>query len=487
MHANLEHHDDCRPTGAAAESGGAARGRAGRRCSPTAGSLPRRLLALWRDPITFLTALAAEQGDFAHVRLGTQHLYLLGHPALVQQAFVVRQRSFTKGAPLRKARLLLGDGLLTSDDERHRHQRRLIQPAFHRDALGRWGDVMSRYAGELEAGWRDGEVLDVARAMLGLAQRIVAKSLFDTDLQTAEAESAARALETFARGFGMLLLPGSRLLLALPIPAARRVWRARATLDALVYRMIAARAGDGRRDDVMSMLLDATDEDGRRMTAEQVRDEVMTLFLAGHDTTGHALAWSWHLLAQHPEVERTWHAELDEVLGERLPTADDVSRLPYTRQLLAESMRLYPPVPAMGRSAREAVELGGRSIPRGAIVEVCQWVLHRDARFFPDPERFAPERWTADFERELPPGAYLPFGIGPRMCIGMPFAWMAGVLALATIGRHWRLRPLDARPVERLARSITLRPRAGLPMRVERRGRDAREVVTVIGAAGSGA
>ena len=204
------------------------------------------------------------------------------------------------------------------------------------------------------------------------------------------------------------------------------------------------------------------------MSVEQVRDEVMTLFLAGHDTTGNGLAWTWLLLSRHPEVERKWHQELDSVLAGRLPKAEDVPRLRYTRQIFTESMRLFPPVPAVGRQATEAITLGGRQVPRNAIVEVSPWLLHRDPRFFPEPERFAPERWTAEFERSLAPGAFIPFGVGPRHCIGMPFAWTAAIVLLATLGQPWKLSHIGG-PIEMLPRSITLRPKQGLRMRIERR------------------
>lgn len=426
-------------------------------------SLVRSLGRLWRDPLAFFATLAREQGDLAHVRLGWQHLFLVGSPPLVYELMVTRHASFAKGAPLRRARVLLGDGLLTSEGDAHRRQRRCIQPAFDRRRLAGYVEVVARYGVEAQAGWVEGRPFEASAAMLRLAQRAVAKSLFDTDLEEERAREASRALDTLVGGFGLLLLLPP-LVLALPLPATVRLRRARATLDRLVAGMIADRRASGDRGDVLSMLIAGGMDDAL------VRDEVMTLFLAGHDTTGHALAWTWHLLARHPAAEALWHREIDAVVGDRLPTADDVRRLPYTRGVLAEAMRLFPPVPAIGRRATEPAVLGGVRVPRGAIVEVCPWLLHRDARWFPEPERFLPERWEGEADRRVPRGAYVPFGIGPRQCIGMDFAWLAATVLLVVLGRRWRLRPVDDRPVEFLPRSITLRPKHGLAMCAERRG-----------------
>lgn len=431
----------------------------------------RSLLALWRDPLGFLESLAREQGDFAQVRLGWVRLFLLNHPDLVQEVLATRHASFEKGHPLKKAGLLLGNGLLTSEGELHHRQRRLIQPAFHRQRIGAYAEVMARCAEELQSLWQDGGELDASVEMMRLSQRIVVRTLFDADVQEDEGRLAGRSLDALVQGFGLILLPGSEVLLRLPLPVTRRLRRAQTELDRLIFGWIRERRESGPRGDVLSMLLFARGEDGQSggMSEQQVRDEVMTLFLAGHDTTGNSLAWTWHLLARSPDVEAKWHRELDEVLGDRLPTAEDVGALRYTRQMFQESLRLFPPVPAVGRRAAEAVEVGGYRIPRGSVVEVSPWLLHRNPRYFPEPERFAPERWTEELERSLPKGAYFPFGLGPRLCIGMHLASLAGVILLATLGRRWRLRSASDQPVALLPRSITLRPRGGLRMRLERR------------------
>lgn len=425
-------------------------------------------LSLWRDPLGTFAQLAREQGDLAHLQLGWQHLFLLGHPSLVHELAVTRHADFSKGAPLKRTRLLLGDGLLTSEAAPHRTQRRRIQPAFHRRRIEGGIEAMSSTAAEAQEGWCDGARIDASAEMLRLAQRVVARALFDTELSQARALEAGQSLDALVRGFGLLLLPGSQLLLKLPLPATLRLRRARERLDELIFGMISERRATGDRGDVLSTLLLSEDEHGQRMSPQLVRDEAMTLFLAGHDTTGSGLAWTWYLLSQHPEVEERWHHELSAVLAGRAPKADDLPRLPFTRSLFAESMRLFPPVPAVGRRAERSVLIGGRRIPKGSIVEFCPRLLHRDARFFPDPERFAPERWTADFERSLPSGAYIPFGLGPRHCIGMPFAWAAGISVLASLGQRWRMHYCGG-SIETLPRSITLRPKHGLPMTLERR------------------
>ena len=443
---------------------------------PRLGAPPlwRSLPALWRDPLGFLESLAREQGDFAQVRLGWVRLFLLNHPDLVKEALVTKQASFEKGHPLKKARFQLGRGLLTSEGEFHRRQRGLIQPAFHRQRIAAYAGVLAHCAEEMQQRWQDGEELDASVEMMRLSQRAVVRALFDADVEEEEGRQAGRALDALVQGFGLILLPLSGLLLRLPLPAVRRLRRAQAELDRLIFRWIRERRENGDRGDVLSMLLFAEDEEGGGgMSEQQVRDEAMTLFLAGHDTTGNSLAWTWYLLSRHPGVEARWYRELDETLGDRLPTAEDLGRLRYTRQIFQESLRLFPPVPAVGRRAVEAVEIGGRTIPRGSVVEVCPWLLHRDPRFFPEPERFAPERWTEELEQRLPKGAYFPFGMGPRLCIGMHLAAMAGVVLLATLGRRWRMRSVSQRPVAILPRCITLRPQGGLRMRLERRCRPA--------------
>ena len=430
----------------------------------------RHALSLWRDPISLFEELAREQGDIAHVRIGWRDLYLLNRAELAQELLAADHDSFGKGYSLTRTRFLLGNGLLTSEGDFHARQRRLIRPAFHGRRLQSYAAVMAGCAEQACGRWRDEEPRNIVKDMMRLSQRIVAKCLFGTDIEDADSREASASLDEVIRGFRLLMLPFSPGLVLMPVPAMARLRRARTRLDRLIYNMIDERRRSGDRGDVLSMLLLAEDERGEGMDDRQVGDEAMTLFLAGHDTMGNALAWTWYLLSQNGDAEARWHDELDRVLGGRPPTADDLHALTLTRGVLAESMRLYPPVWSVGRQARRTVRLGGRTMQAGAIVQVCQWLLHRDPTYWQEPESFVPERWSADFERGLPRGAYLPFGLGPRLCIGMQFAWMAGTLALATIGQAWRLE-LD--PAQRIAtlQTITLRPRFGLTMVPRRPGR----------------
>ena len=428
-------------------------------------------IRLGRDPLGFLVDLARRYGDIARVPLGAETLYLFNHPDLVRDVLVTNHRNFHKGRGLERAKMLLGSGLLTSEGEFHLRQRRLAQPAFHRQRVAAYGATMAAYAAARRDRWCAGAVIDAHREMMALTLAIVGKTLFDANVEHEAAEigeALATTFESFQFGF---FLPFGELLERLPLPATRRFRKARARLDATIYRLIEERRRSATdRGDLLSMLLLAqdTEGDGGGMTDLQLRDEAMTLFLAGHETTANALTWTWYLLSQHPEVEARLHAEVDAALGGRLPTADDLPALPYTRMILAESMRLYPPAWILGRRALAPFEAGGYQIPARSIVLMSQFVMHRDARWFPDPERFDPERFSPERQAERPKFAYFPFGGGPRVCIGEQFAWMEGILALATIAQRWRLSLVSGHPVA-LQPIITLRPKFGMRMAVHPR------------------
>ena len=430
------------------------------------------LLAFRRDPLEFLTRLARQHGDVVQFRLGPQRALLLNHPELVRDALVTRGDHFHKGRALQRAKRLLGEGLLTSEGEYHRRQRRLAQPAFHRKRVESYGAVMVEYAARNSALWQDGETLDIAHEMMRLTLSVVGKTLFDAEVES-EADEIGRALTEMLELFQMLLLPYSEYLERLPLPANRRFKRARAKLDSVIYRIIDERRAHGRdRGDLLSMLLLAQDEEGATgsMTDEQLRDEALTIFLAGHETTANALAWTWYLLAQNPVAEARLHAELDAVLERgRLPTVADLPRLVYTEMVLAESMRLYPPAWVVGRLAVKDYAAGDYVAQPGTLILISQYVMHRDPRFFPDPLRFDPERWTAEAKEARPQYAYFPFGGGARRCIGEGFAWMEGTLLIATIARRWRMRLVPGHAVVEHPR-ITLRPKHGVRVRMEERG-----------------
>jgi cytochrome P450 len=441
---------------------------------PTQPPGPRRrvpalnALRMGRDPLAFLTGLAAQYGDIARVPLGAETLYLFNHPDLVRDVLVTNHRNFHKGRGLERAKMLLGSGLLTSEGEFHLRQRRLAQPAFHRQRVAAYGATMASYAAVRRDRWKNGETLDVHKEMMALTLAIVGKTLFDADVEHEAAEIGAALATTFEAFHFGFFLPFGELLEHLPLPATLRFRKARARLDATIYRMINERRQSGAdRGDLLSMLLLAqdTEGDGGGMTDLQLRDEAMTIFLAGHETTANAMTWTWYLLSQHPDVESRLHAEIDAALGGRLPTTDDLAALPYTRMVLAESMRLYPPAWIIGRRALGPFEASGYEIPARSIILASQYVTHRDARWFPEPERFDPERFTPERQAERPKFAYFPFGGGPRVCIGEQFAWMEGILLLATIAQRWRLRLVPGHPVA-LQPIITLRPKHGMKMTV---------------------
>jgi cytochrome P450 len=424
-----------------------------------------------RDPLAFLTKTARQYGDVARFRMGPVELYLVNRPEWIRNLFVTHAAAFHKGRGLERAKRLLGEGLLTSEDPVHLRQRRMMQPAFHRERIAGYGAAMVNAAERLGGEWKDGETRDVALEMTRLTLAIVGRTLFDADVEAEADEIGAALTETLALFGRSVALPYFEILDRLPLPSNRRFVRAKARIDATIARMIAERRGaPAGRSDLLSLLLEArdTEGDGRGMTDAQVRDEAITIFLAGHETTANALAWTWYLLSRNPDVEAKLHAELDAVLVGRPPAVADLPRLRYAEMVLAESMRLYPPAWIVGRRAMVPYTIGGYAVSRRSIVVACQWVTHRDPRYFPDPERFDPERWTPKAKEARPKFSYFPFGGGPRVCIGEGFAWMEGVLVLATLARSWRLHLAEDRPVVP-APSITLRPKGGIRMRLEAR------------------
>jgi cytochrome P450 len=423
-----------------------------------------------RDPLGFFTDLARAYGDIAYVRTGGENLFLLSDPRHVRDVFVTNQRNFLKGRGLERARRVLGEGLLTSEGAVHVRQRRLIQPAFHRDRIAAYATVMTAYADRVQRGWADGQTIDAAEEMMRLTLSIVGKTLFDKDVES-QAREVGEALTAVMESFWTLMLPFAHVIERLPIPSMRRSRAARGRLDAIIYRMIAERRQEPRdRGDLLSMLVLAQDEEagGRGMSDVQVRDEAMTIFLAGHETTANALSWTWYLLSQSPEIESRLHEELDRVLQGRQPTMADIPKLSYVEQVVTESMRLYPPAWIIGRRAIHEYAIEDYVMPARSIVVICPYIVQRDPRFFDEPERFRPERWTPAFRSSLPPFAYFPFGGGARRCIGESFALMELMLVLSTIAQRWRLRLVPGHPVVPQP-VITLRLKHGLRMTVHQR------------------
>ena len=428
------------------------------------------LLSLRRDRIAFLSRLAEEYGEVVHFRMGPYNVFLLSNPEHIRDVLITHNRQFMKGEGLQRAKRLLGEGLLTSEGELHLRQRRLAQPAFHRQRIAGYAATMGEYAARMRGEWRDGETRDIAREMMRLTLAIAGKTLFGSDVMN-EADEIGAALNTAMAAFNRLMLPFSSLIERLPLPSVRRFEKARDRLDATIYRLIEERRRSGEdTGDLLSMLMQARDVegDGSGMSDTQLRDEALTIFLAGHETTANALTWTWYLLSQNPEAEARLHEEVDRVLGDAVPTAEHYPHLKYVERVLAESMRLYPPAWIIGRRALTEYRVDQYRIPAGSILLMSQYIVQRRAEFFPDPNRFDPDRWTPEARESRPQFSYFPFGGGPRLCIGESFAWMEGVLVLAGLARQWRLELVPGHPVVKQP-LVTLRPKHGMRMILHRR------------------
>jgi cytochrome P450 len=423
-----------------------------------------------RNPLEFFEDLARTYGDLAHVRLGGEHVFVVSDPRAIKDVLMTHNQNFTKSRGLERTKRLLGQGLLTSEGAVHLRQRRLMQPAFHRERVAKYAATMVDYADRTRRRWADGAALDMSQEMNRLTLSVVGKTLFDTDVES-QARDVGEALTGVMESFWTMMLPFSNVIERLPLPHLRRSRQARARLDAIVYGLIRARRATGEdRGDLLSMLLLAQDEEdtGRGMTDVQVRDEAMTIFLAGHETTANALMWTWYLLSQSPDVERALHAEIDRVLGRRLPTVADIASLPYVERVVTESMRLYPPAWIIGRRAIQPYAIGGYTLPARSILIMSPWIVHRDARYYADPARFDPDRWMPEFKASIPQFAYFPFGGGPRRCIGESFAWMELVLIVATVAQQWRFALVPNHPVVPQP-LVTLRAKHGMKMIASRR------------------
>lgn len=432
-------------------------------------------LAFRRNPLRLLMRVARDYGDLAHFQIGLQHVFLLNHPDLIRDVLVTHYENFTKGRALQRAKNLLGEGLLTSEGERHQRQRRLIQPAFHRAQMAKYATVMLEYGARVNERWEEGQTLDIAEEMRLLTLAIVAKTLFGADVEADDGGEVVTALTRAMRRLELLARSPTlpfvfETLKKKLIAGRRRSPEVRELLDATIHRIIAERRQrDMDHGDLLSMLLHAQDEEsGDRMTDQQLRDEVMTFFLAGHETTANALAWAWYVLSQHPEAETKLYKELDEVLAGKPVAVADPAQLPYVGMVFTETLRLYPPSWILGRLAINDYRINDYVVPAGALILMSPYVMHHDARYYPNPFRFDPERWRPEAREARPQFSYFPFGGGPRRCIGEGFAWMEGVLLIATLAREWRMRLVSSSPIEPQP-FITLRPKPGMLMRLERR------------------
>jgi len=415
-----------------------------------------------RDPLAFVQGLQRSYGGMATFYMGKMPMVLLARPEYARYVLVDHARNFTSREFAFGLRGILGDGLLTSDGDFHRQQRRLVQPAFHKKRVEGYAQVMVAHTQQTLDEWQVGQRLDIAAAMQDLTLRIVAKALFDVDLKI-DSRGLGQAFNDVINNPVQMPFSWRSIPLNLPFMPYAKHMAGRATLDTYIYGLIAKRRATGRdTGDVISMLLAAQD-DGVTMTDTQVRDQTLTLMAAGHETTANLLAWTFYLLSSHAEARATLLAELHSMLKGRAPTVDDLPNLPYLDWVVSESMRMYPPAWTVGRRAIAPFELGGYSFPAGQMVMVNQWVLHHLPEVWGDPYAFRPERWEPSQARAIPPGAYFPFGAGPRMCIGMPFAQLEARLLLATILQRFTPELVPGWPVVPRPR-ITLRPKFGIQM-----------------------
>ncbi|MFO0950639.1 MAG: cytochrome P450 [Isosphaeraceae bacterium] len=383
---------------------------------------------------------------------------------------VTKNKCFHKHFALRSAKPSLGEGLLTSEGEFWRRQRRLAQPAFHRERINAYAQVMVDFTERMLRTWQDGQSRDVQADMMALTLEIVTKTLFDADI-VGSASGVAEAMETLMFCFTDRVNRLVRLPVWIPTPSNLMFRKAIRSVESVLYAIIAERRRTGKdHGDLLSMLLHAQDDegDGGGMTDRQLRDEAVTLFMAGHETTANTLAWAWYLLSLHPEAEARLHAELDEVLDGRPPEVADLPRLKYTDHVVTETLRLMPTAWLLGREAVEPVEIGGYNVPRGVTLWMSEWVIQRDPRWFDDPDAFRPERWADGLSKRIPRYAYFPFGGGPRICIGYQFAQMESVLLLAAIARRFRLRVPEGTVIKPVP-TMTLRPDGGVPVVLEER------------------
>ncbi|MBX0297006.1 cytochrome P450 [Haloarcula nitratireducens] len=429
---------------------------------PLVGAMPKSILG----GLEFNERMLEEYGDVVHWTDPSGDVFQLNHPDDIGHVLVHNNTNYRKGEQFQQLLgPLTGNGILNSEGEEWRRNRHLVQPAFHPDRIQTYAEMMTEETGRMLDEWSDGETRSIHEDMMELTLRIVTRALFGVDI-----DEYVDDIETAVNEFlpATSSLPNALLPEDVPLPSRWRMRRARETLDDVVDDIIRQKRADPGGDDVISMLLAAGDEDGQSMSEEQIRDEAITLIVAGHETTAVSLTYTTYLLAQHPEIESKLVDELELVLDNEVPTMSDLPELTYTEQVVKESMRLFPPVPGIIREAKTADEISGYTIPAGSKVLLNQWVVHRDSRWYDDPLAFEPERWTREFEQSLPSLAYFPFSAGPRRCIGDRFAMLEARLLLAMIYQNYHLELTSDRNLEVL-QTITSRPKDDVSVTVRRR------------------
>jgi cytochrome P450 len=424
------------------------------------------LLRFRKDSLGFLRDISKEFGDIVHFKMGPLRILLLNHPEHIKEVLSTQQSNFVKGRPLEMAKELLGEGLLTSEGEFHKRQSRVIQPAFHRKMMGCYAPAMTEYATRLMESWEEGKRVDMMQEMIKMSTGIAGKTMFNVDMEE-EAPEINKALDSVMSLFDRVSLPFAEFLLKLPLPGTIRFFRAKSRLDETIYRIIEGRKQSRLNNgDLLSLLLQDQEEGG--MSDEQIRDEALTLLLTAFDTTSLALTWTWYLISQHPQVEAELHEELDRVLQGRMPTLEDVPLLKFTRMVFSEAMRLYPPIYIIARQAVHDFSIGGYELPADTIVLVSPYLIHHDPRFHSKPEIFNPHNWDDRPAGQQSRYGYFPFSEGPRSCIGQHYAWLEGVMVLASIAQQWNVKLVPDHPVE-IAQLLNLRPKHGMKMQVFRR------------------
>ncbi|MFZ3217168.1 MAG: cytochrome P450 [Candidatus Acidiferrales bacterium] len=428
-------------------------------------------LHVLRDPLGTLLRLARAYGDIVCIPVFRHYRILLNRPDYIEQVCIIQQGKFHKSTLTKDVtQRLLGQGLLISEGDFWRRQRRLAQPAFHRTRIAEYGETMVECAAKHMLAWRDGETRDMAQEMMGMTLDIAVRTLFGTTLSVKAGEVGA-SLGFLMRYSLRKARSPVKMPESWPTPNNRRAKRETQFLDSLVYGIIRERQAEGtsnHHNDLLAMLMSAMDEDGTQMTPKQLRDETMTLFLAGHETTALTLSWTWYLLSENPAAEARLHEELRQVLAGRAPEIADLERLPYLRAVVSEVLRLYPAAYIVARTSIAPCAVGGYDFPADTTFIMAQWVMHRDPRCFKDPETFQPERWLDGLEDRLPAGAYFPFGDGPRRCIGQAFALLELGMVIATVAQRFSFKLVPGHRVvpEPL---VTLRAKYGIRMTMHAR------------------
>lgn len=425
----------------------------------------------------FLLENARVYGDLVHYKAFGRHIFQFNHPDMVQEVLVRDAAMHHRGIVMQRAKFALGEGLLTSEEPLHMRQRRLVQPAFHRQRIAAYGETMLQFAREMTEHWEDRATFDIHQAMLQLTLRIAGKCLFDTDVAS-EVRTISDAVTAFMGFLPLAFLPFPELMIQLPFGFVRRIRRSQQKLDALIYSMIASRRRSGEdHGDLLSMLLASQDAEGGtgRMSDRQIRDECLTLLLAGHETTANGLSFVFYLMAKHPEIQQRVYEEAAAAFAARerhepLTAMQIYERLSYTHRVVSEALRLYPPVWVTARAVAKPYAYRGFALSAGTLLLVPQIAIHRDPRFYPDPMQFDPDRFLPEVGLHPPRYAYFPFGAGSRICIGENFAWMEAVLVLASVMRSWRMAlPPNAPKELALNAQISLRPRDGVLVTAARR------------------